>query len=361
MSPSIDAVAVGEYDETVSDIAVVLGREETPSGVLGLALREGADVRETGQRELVEDLDEIPPIAPIYERFLDVHNYYFSLASWPMVMLISGRGCPNRCFFCVYPQTMHGRRYRYRSACHVVDEMEYVEREMPLVREIVFEDDTFAANPRRTREICEQILERGVTLPWFANLRVDTDFELLKLMRKAGLRCAAVGFESGSQEMLDAMQKGITLEQSKEFAENARRAGVLVHGCFMVGFPGETRKTMEATLAFAQSLGCDSAQFYPIYPYPGTEAYAWLSDRGYLRFDNYRDWLDGEGQHRCVFDLPDLTHEEMVEFCDMAARRFHFRPGYVVRKLGQLVTNPREGLRSVRSGVNFIRSLRRGR
>ncbi len=362
LSSSIDAVAVAEYDLTVSELAEALGNGKDCGSVRGLVLRQEGDLVHTGARPPLANLDLLPPISPIYKRFLNVRDYYFSLASYPMVMLISGRGCPNQCFFCVYPQVMHGRRYRYHSPEHVVAEMEYVKREMPEVKEIVFEDDTFTANPKRTRRICELILERGLKLPWFANIRVDTDLELLKLMRQAGLSCCAVGYESGSQALLDAMHKGITLEQSRRFAENARQAGILVHGCFMVGFPGETRETMEQTLVFAMSLGCDSAQFYPIYPYPGTQAYEWLKSQGYLRAKGYREWLDEGGGHQCVFDLPGLSQEEMTAFCDQAYRRFHLRPTYLVGKVAQLITRPREGVRSLRSGLYFARSLlRRGR
>ena len=278
-----------------------------------------------------------------------------------MVMLISGRGCPNNCSFCLYPQVMHGRRFRARSPEHVVGEMEFVAREMPQVREIVFEDDTFTADEERATAIAELKLRRGVKLPFFANLRVNTKPETIRALVRAGLRNCAVGFESAGEEALEHMGKGISLARAKEFMRAACREGLLVHGCFMVGFPGETRASMENTLQYAISLEPDSAQFYPVFPYPGTEAYDWAARHGYLTTRNFRDWLTPAGHHAAVVDLPGLPHGVQEEFCERAYRRFHFRPKYLVQKLRQAIKRPREGWRSVRGLMAYLRYLWRRR
>jgi radical SAM superfamily enzyme YgiQ (UPF0313 family) len=252
---------------------------------------------------------------------------------------------------------MHGRRYRFRSPENVLEELRWIPRELPGVRQIVFEDDTFTAEPDRTRRLSELILRSRIKISWFANLRVDLDFNTLALMKRAGLASCAVGFESGSQDLLDAAQKGITLEQSRRFAESCRKLGVLMHGCFMVGFPGETHATMEETFRFARDLQCDSAQFYPVFLYPGTEAYAWAQQNGYLRGVPFRDWLDETGSHRAVYDLPGLPAEAMMDFCERAYRRFHFAPDYLIRKIARSLADPEEGLKNFRSGSRYLRYL----
>lgn len=354
---NLDGALLGEYDLTAAELATCLTGGGDLAGVAGLALIWEGAVRRTAPRPPLENLDDLPWIAPLYRRFLPVPSYRFSLAHHPLVMLIGGRGCPNNCFFCLYPQVMHGRRYRARSPEHVVGELEYVAREMPEVREIVFEDDTFTADEARATAFAELKIARGVKLPFFANLRVNTQPETIRDLVRAGLRSCAVGFESAAEQALADMRKGISPDLARRFMAEAKRAGLLVHGCFMVGFPGETPATMEQTLRYAVELEPDSAQFYPVFPYPGTEAYRWAEEHGYLRTHDFRQWLTPAGHHAAVIDLPGLSHREQWEFCERAYRRFHFRPKYLWRKLRQAVRRPSEGWRSLKGLWAYLRYL----
>src|SRR5262249_46662494 len=225
---------------------------------------------------------------------------------------------------------------------------------MPEVREIVFEDDTFTGDRAFAKEVARLVKEHGVRLKWFANVRANVDRETLSHMAAAGFRCCATGFESGDGLLLKNMWKGQSLEQSKRFIAAARDLGILVHGCFMVGFPGETRATMEKTLALALHLRPDSAQFYPVMPFPGTSYYKWARENGYLATERFADWLNAQGGHRCVLNLPGLPAEEIEAFCERAYRRFFFRPSYVCRKLTQAIGRPREGVRSARGFLHFL-------
>ena len=353
-----DAVLLGEYDLTAAELARAIESGPGAESVPGLYLQNGV---RTPKRKLIEDLDTLPWVAPVYDRFLDVNNYYFSLAGHPMVMLISGRGCPNRCFFCLYPQVMHGRSYRTRSPEHMAGEVEYVVRKMPQVKQVVFEDDTFTADQDRTVRFCQLLIAANLKIPWFANVRVDTDPDTLAIMKQAGFRACAVGFESGSPELLSAMGKGIRIQQARKFMEQARKLDILVHGCFMVAFPGETEKTMQQTLDFAIELSPDSAQFYPVFPYPGTEAYDWAEKTGALRTTDYRRWLTEQGAHACVLDLRDLPAERIWAFCESAYRAFHFRPKYMLKKLVQALLHPAEGIRSLKSFFYYLRYLLGGK
>ncbi len=169
----------------------------------------------------------------------------------------------------------------------------------------------------------------------------------MELMKRAGCRLLIVGYESGSQVVLDGMGKKIRLADSLKFATNARKARLLVHGCFMVGNPGETRQTMQETLDFAKKLDPDSAQFYPLFVYPGTRAYEWAKSHGYLKTTDFRRWLNQSGGHECVIDLPGLSANAMTDFCSQAYLKFHLRPQYFWKKTKQLVVDPAEALRTL--------------
>ncbi|MCB2059966.1 MAG: radical SAM protein [Novosphingobium sp.] len=357
---ALDFVTVGEYDYTISELAEALDKGEGTEDVLGLAWRGGNGPQRSGERPLITDMDALPWAAPVYKKFLNPRNYLFTIANSPMVMLISGRGCRARCFYCVYPQVMHGHDYRTRSPADVVAEMKWIQENMPEVKEIVFEDDTFTSDRARAQEIAHLVKQEGVTLPFFANIRVNVDHDTLAALKDAGLRQCATGFESGDATLLVNMRKGQTLEKQQEFMENCRKLGILVHGCFMVGFPGETRETLQKTLNLAIDLDPDSAQFYPVMPYPGTGAYQWAEENGFLATTDFAEWLNPDGGHRCVLNLPGLTAKDLEDFCEHAVRRFHFRPRYMLRKAVQAVTDPQEGVRSVNAFKNFLLSLVNG-
>lgn len=355
-SEGVDFVAVGEYDQTIVDLASAIEKGKPFDLVAGLVMRKGKRVITTKPRSLLKNLDDFPFVSQIYSCFLNIDDYYFSAADHPMVMIMTGRGCPFGCFFCVYPQLMFGRQYRMRSPRNIADEFAYIEKSLPRVKEVVIDDDTFTVDEERVRSFCQLLLNQKNKLKWSTNARATLSLKTMRAMKKAGCRLLIVGYESGSQEVLEKMGKKITIADSLLFARNARRAGLLVHGCFMVGNPGETKKTMEKTLQFAKTLLPDSAQFYPLFVYPGTRAYDWAKDSGYLRTEDYRQWLDGLGQHRCVVDLPDLSAREMMDFCRRAFVSYHLSPRYLFYKLFQMFRDPAEGVRSLRGGFNLIKS-----
>jgi len=356
----IDGVALGEYDATVQELAAALEGHADLQAVSGLVLRTADGFVQTPTREKIEDLDSLPFVSQVYKRHLNPRDYFFAAASYPMVMIITGRGCPFRCFFCVYPQVFHERRYRARSPENVVAEFESIQNNLPDVREVGIEDDCFTANPKRVQRICELLIERGNRLPWYCNVRGDLNYELLKLMKQAGCRLVTVGFESGSQPVLDGMHKGETVERYRQFAKDARRAGMLVHGCIMVGNPGDTRETLRQSYEMAIELNCDSMQFYPLYVYPGTEAYQWAKDNGYLRSEDFSAWLTEDGLHNCVLSTPELSADEMVGLCDHYLKKYHLRPKYMFFKLFQALRHPAEGYRTFKSAKVFFSKLLSG-
>jgi len=359
LNSKIDAVARGEYDYTILELAESLEDNSSLDSVDGLSFRNGEDIIHNKDRGLIEDVDKLPFLSRVYRRHLKVKNYYFAAADYPVVQIITARGCPNKCFFCLYPQTFHSRKFRPRSAEDVVEEFLYIKDSFPEVREIGLEDDTFTVSRKRTREICRLLIENKNRLKWYANVRSDLDFETMSLMKEARCRLLVVGFESASQKVLDGMHKGLKLEQSIEFMKSAKKLGILVHGCIMVGNPGETRETMEESFNFVKKVGCDSMQFYPLLVYPGTEAYEWAKDHGYLLTEDFSQWLTSTYAHNCVISFPHLTREEMVNFCETAYNRYHFNFRYLASKLLQMLASPSEGRRTIRSALKYLAYLRR--
>lgn len=358
----LDAVAVHEYDATLVDLASKLKdsrSDEILRSIPGIAFRsEGGEIILNDDRPFIEDLDDIPPVSSVYKKHLGITPYFYGHSRHPLVVILTGRGCPFHCTYCVYPQTLVGHKYRKRSIKSIVDEFLYIAENFPEVKEIMIEDDTLTADRKRCRELSRALIDaKATTIPWSANSRADVDFETMKLMKRANCRLYCVGFESGDQQILDNIKKSLRLSDIVEFQKNAKKAGILVHGCFMVGNKGETHETLEKTLTMAKELNPDTAQFYPIMVYPGTEAYDYFNDKGWITTQDYRRWITEDGLHSSVVSNPDLTYNELVAFCDRARREFYLRPTYIVSKLLQILTHPGEAKRIIKAAHTFFNYL----
>ena len=360
---AVDAVARGEYEYTVRAVARMLTDSNAPDKketILGLSYQDAdGAIHHNPDRPPIEDLDSLPFVSEVYKRHLRIEDYFYSITRYPEVTIVSGRGCPYHCTYCLWPQTITGHQYRRRSVADVAEEFEFVAREMPRVREIFIEDDTLTVDEERCRALAGALMRRGNQLPFTANSRANISFETLSLLKQAGLRLLCVGFESGDQAVLNNMRKGIKVERFYQFQEDTRRAGVLVHGCFMAGSPAETRESLARTLDLAMRLNPDTAQFFPLMVYPGTKAYEWAKQTGYLTTEDYRQWLTPEGLHRTVLSQPGLTADDLVAWCDQARRAFYLRPRYIAGKAWQAVTNPAEAGRILRAARTFSRHLLR--
>lgn len=354
---AVDVVAIGEYDYTVKDI---IERFPDLSNIKGIAYIDNSDIKITLPRPLIEDLDSLP--FPAWHH-LDLMRYFDGLKLYPYIDIISGRGCPHRCVFCLWPQVMHGRRYRFRSPENVVDEIERDIKICPQVLkggEFFFEDDTFTVNKARAIAICEEILRRNLKITFSVNARFDiSDLEFLKLMKKAGCRELLVGFESGVQEILDNMKKRGTIEQAKKFMYLVHKAKLVVHGCFVFGLPGETEETIKKTIDFAISLNLDSVQFSAAVPFPGTEYYEYCKENKLLKAEDWSDWLF-EGEQATVVEYPNLSSRDIEYYVNLGLKKFYFRLLYLF-EFALKSKNFSDLYRKLKGGWSFFSYLLFGR
>jgi radical SAM superfamily enzyme YgiQ (UPF0313 family) len=356
---AVDAVARGEFEYTVRDYAGAILDGAALETVLGLTWLTDGLVLVNPDRPLIQDLDALP--FPAWDQ-LDLWDYFDGTKQFPYIDIIGGRGCPYQCNFCLWPQVMHGHQYRFRSPANIVDEMEWVLKRWPKARrgEFFFEDDTFTVNKARAHAICDEIQRRRLHCTWSVNSRADVlDDELLRHMKAAGCRLVLVGFESGSQPMLDRMNKRIKVATMREFVAKVRGAGLSLHGCFVLGLPGETEATMRETIDFALGIDIDTVQFSGAVPFPGTRYFTDCQEHGLLRAKRWSEWLS-EGEQSPVVDYPGLSAQKVEAAVNEGLHRFYFRPSYLSRFLFR-TRSWSDFYRKCRGALHFFAYLRSGK
>lgn len=354
---NLDYIARGEYDYTVRELAAALENNTPIQQVLGISYREDGKIVHNPDRPSIQNLDELPFVSDVYKRHLNIYNYFNPDCLYPNITLLSGRGCPYKCSFCLFVHTLSGGKIRYRSVENVLDEMVHIQKIHPQAQAFFFEDDLFTLNEKRCVELCEGMIKRGVRLQWNANARAKLSLSTMKVMKKAGCHALCVGFESGNQDILDAYGKKITVDDYYEFAKNAHKAGIKFHGAFIVGGPGENREKMMNTLKMAIKIQPDTAQFYPLMVYPGTPEYERMKELGLLVTTDYNQWLTKDGLHNCIIRTADTSPEDLIRFCDFARRKFYLRPRYIAYKAWQGLFDAQERRRTTKAFKVFVKYL----
>src|SRR6202041_1513870 len=222
-STAIDFVAREEFDFTIAEVA-----EGRPLAAIdGLSYRDDAgNVVHNADRAILEDMDQLPPVLPVYERDLRIEDYYIGYLSHPYVSLYTGRGCRSRCTFCLWPQTVGGHAYRTRSVANVLEEVKWIRDNLPQVKEIMFDDDTFTDFKPRVEEIARGLGKLGVT--WSCNAKANVPYTTLKGMKENGLRLLLVGYESGNDQILHNIKKGLRTDIARRFTEDCRKLGIVI-------------------------------------------------------------------------------------------------------------------------------------
>jgi radical SAM superfamily enzyme YgiQ (UPF0313 family) len=335
----IDIVARWEYDFTLKEVAEVIKEDGDFKTIKGVSYKENSKIIHNPNREFTssEDLDKIPFVSKVYKKYLNIKDYFLGQSLYPEIQIFTGRGCPNQCTFCAWPQTLMGRKYRVRSVQNVLDELEWIQGDLN-VKEVFFEDDTFTINKKRVLGFCRGYKERGLDIIWSCNARADTlDLETMKEMKKANCRLLIVGYESGSDEILRNIEKGFTVEQIKQFAKNAKKARLLVHGDFIIGLPGETKETIVLTRKLIKETKPEILQVSVASPFPGTEFYEWCKENRCLITDDPNEYLDEQGHQKAIISYPELTNEEMVKEVDKILKGYYLSISYVPVALRQIL------------------------
>lgn len=331
LKSGVDVAARLEYDFTIRDIAEAINDGNSIEPINGISYKKNDKIIHNPDREFTtsEDLNSIPFVSKVYKEHLNIRDYSLGHTLYPMVQIFTGRGCPNQCIFCSWPKTLMGRRYRVRSVENVVDEIEYIKNELPKIKEIFIEDDTFTINKTRVRNICDDIKKRRLDITWSCNARANLDYESMKAMKDAGCRLLDVGYESGNDQILNNIKKGITTCDSMRFTKDAKKAGLMILADFIIGMPGETKETADMTIRFAKDIKPNIVQFSVATPIPGTEFYKFVKENGYLLVDDLEDSLDREGFQKCIISYPEFSKDDIENYVNKALKEYYLRPSYV--------------------------------
>src|SRR5256885_8680864 len=351
-APAVDFVARNEFDFTIKEVAD--GRRWSDIKGLSYRNREGVIVHNEN-REVLENMDALPWVTPVYKRDLTIENYFGGYLLHPYISFYTGRGCKSRCTFCLWPQTVGGHAYRVRSVGHVIDELRWAKQAFPQVKEFFFDDDTLTDNLPRVEELAREIGKLGIT--WSCNAKGNVPRSTLKILKDNGLRLLLVGYESGNQQILHNIKKGMRVDVAKRFAKDCRELGIVTHGTFILGLPGETKETIEETIRFAIEINPHTLQVSLAAPYPGTFLYKQALENNWFAHEN-ADMLSERGTQVASLNYPHLSHTEIFKSVDDFYKRFYFRAPKIAAIAGEMVRSPEILRRRLREGIEFFRFLR---
>ncbi|GEP05084.1 hopanoid biosynthesis associated radical SAM protein HpnJ [Methylobacterium oxalidis] len=351
-APAIDFVARNEFDFTCKEVAD--GRDF--SQIKGLSYRNNSGVIVHNEdRPIMMDMDQLPFVTSVYKRDLVMENYFIGYLKHPYISFYSGRGCKSRCTFCLWPQTVGGHTYRTRSVGHVIDEIKYCLKEFPQTKEFFFDDDTFTDNLPRAEEIARELGKLGVT--WSCNAKANVPRETLKVLRDNGLRLLLVGYESGNQQILHNIKKGMRVEVAEKFTKDCHELGIAIHGTFILGLPGESKETIQETIKFATRINPHTIQVSLAAPYPGTFLYKQAVENGWLDAAN-AELVDENGVQVAPLHYPHLSHSEIFNSVEEFYKKFYFRAPKIASIVGEMVRSPDMMKRRLREGVEFWHFLK---
>ncbi len=331
-APEIDVVVRGEGEQTIIDLLRALENKQPLDDVPGISYRKDGEVVSNPTRSTNIDLDSLPFLAYHLLPWRRYKPHPPHGRALPFGAIITSRGCPYHCSYCSKP--IFGSKFRAQSPERVVDEVAYYKDKFA-IKELAFYDDVFTLSKKRAYAIAEEIIQRGLKICWTCETRVNlVDKDLLGHMKQAGCYAIAYGIESGSQEILDTLNKGITMEQVEEAIRITREVGLQTIGYFMIGSPGESPETIGKTIEFAKKLKLDFAQFAVTTPFPGTELYnLYLKNKGsVIPWENFV--YEGTGNEITpVFESAELSRADLQYWLRRAHKEFYLRPSYLWQRI----------------------------
>ncbi len=338
---AIDVVVRGEGEITSCELIKNLREEKDISGVRGITFRKRDEIIENPDRELIEDIDTIPfPARHLLHLHLYFPSYLNSLGfkGSQYATVITARGCPNRCVFC--SSAAFWKKVRVRSPENVAAELDWLVKHYK-VGHIDFLDDTLVLSKERMEKICHLMIKKSLNINWSCYARVNNiTSELVDLMKKAGCKFIQFGVESGNQDILDRIQKNITLEQARRASKIVRKAGLKLMCDFMIGLPNDTKETVNQTIDFAKELKPHLAFFSMTTPFAGTALYKEYRQLGRLK-EGYI-WQNMNLHERTDFSIPTLTSQALEDLYSKAHRRFYYRPAFFWQTLIWALKHPYE-------------------
>jgi hopanoid biosynthesis associated radical SAM protein HpnJ len=344
-NPAIDFIVRREFDYQIVNYANGTPVEELP----GVSFRKDGQIVNNPDGPTIENLDELPWVTKVYKRDLDITRYNVPFLLNPFISMYTSRGCPAMCSFCLWPQTHSGHRWRLRSADDIANEVAYARQAFPNIKEIFFDDDTFNYRRERTIEVCKKLEPLGAT--WSCTSRVTTDYDTLKAMKDAGCRLLIVGYESGDPQILKNIRKGATIDMAERFTANCKKLGLLVHGDFIIGLPGETRESIRRTIDFAKKLDNDTIQVSIAHPYPGTEFFAYAKKNNLITVDSM---TDETGHQLPNIIYPGLDRAELVDWVEKFYGEYYFRPQVAWRVVRKAIFNSTERKRLYKEAREYL-------
>ncbi len=334
----IDYTLLGEYEYVLRDLISALINKQEASLIHGVCMRKSGKIIINERADLIKDLSTMP--YPLRDE-LPMHKYIDPFCKHaPNVQMISSRGCPYSCTFCLEPWVYYGKsNYRMRQALDVVEEMEMLIKTYK-AREIYFDDSSFSVNQNRVHEICNEILKRKIKIYWSCMADAKLEEETIKLMKKAGCIALKFGVESANLTILKNINKHINLNQVYQVVKLCKKYKIESHATYSFGLPGETKETLKNTIDFAFKLKTDTAQFSVIIPYPGTKMFDQAKKEGWLQI---RNWEDFNGLKDSVINYPNLQGEEIVNAMKYCRKRILIRTAL----------NPRQALQYLKLIYNY--------
>ena len=350
--PVIDFVVREEFDYAIPEIA----RGARLEDVAGIHFRRDGQIIGNPDRPVIENLDVLPFASKVYARDLKISDYEIPWMRFPYISIYTGRGCGSKCTFCLWPQTFSGNVYRVRSVDNVLEEVAYIKKTFPQIKELFFDDDTLTEYRDRTRELARGLKSFG--LSWGCNSKANVDHETLRIMRESGCRVMVVGYESGNQTILNNVKKGIRVEQAEKFTRDAHQLGMTIHGTFMVGLPGETPQTIDETIAFASRLNIETLQVSLASPYPGTHFYDYARENGYM-VD--QEMVSDDGFQTVNVAYPEISSREIFMAVPKFYKKYYFRPRYILKVFRRALFDLSEIRKIAREAREFFRFMAKRR
>lgn len=333
---SFDIGVIGEGEETMRELINFLEQGRKISDVSGIVFRQGDSIVRTDPRAFLDDLDKLP--FPAWDLLADFPNKYhpppFRFKKLPAVYIVTTRGCPYKCIFC--DRSVFGNKCRGHSAEYILELIEYLYNRFG-IREILFEDDTFATFKKRLIEVCEGMINSGIKISWSCLARADAVTpEILSLMKKAGCWSISYGIETGDEEVMKFIGKNITLDKIEQAVRLTKKAGILSKGFFIMGHPIDTHDTIKKTIDFALRIPLDDISVSMMTPFPGSKLHNIASEYGEFE-DNWKKMNELD----VVFVPKGLTKNDLKRYSKEMLRRFYLRPRIVLNYMKRIAENPK--------------------